>query len=180
MIEKDKLLFNEITLDSGTLYEKGEWRNFPEIVHDEFNIKGFFGEYRWMSNFGKASVWLDMVAYSSAEIAYRAAKHSPQDRAFFLNCSSEDSITYNREKSLDFYTNNEWDMIKVDVMTFLLQQKYDPELNPSNARKLYETGDKYLEETNWWGDTFWGKDLKGEGLNTLGQILMDVRAQLSH
>ena len=60
-------------------------------------------------------------------------------------------------------------------MRFLLEQKFDPELNPESALKLHETGGRYLEETNWWGDRFWGKDLNGDGLNTLGQLLMEIR-----
>lgn len=61
-------------------------------------------------------------------------------------------------------------------MQFLLEQKFDPALNPQNAQRLLETGNKYLEETNWWGDTFWGKDLKGNGENTLGRLIMEIRA----
>jgi predicted NAD-dependent protein-ADP-ribosyltransferase YbiA (DUF1768 family) len=41
-------------------------------------------------------------------------------------------------------------------------------------RELIETGDMYLEETNHWGDKYYGV-CDGEGLNVLGQILMLVR-----
>jgi len=43
--------------------------------------------------------------------------------------------------------------------------------------KLLETGGKYIEETNWWGDCIYGVDYKtGLGENKLGRILMGVRA----
>ena len=60
-------------------------------------------------------------------------------------------------------------------MRFLLEQKFNPNQNPDNYEKLIATEDKYLEETNWWGDTFWGKNLKGEGDNNLGKLLMTIR-----
>ena len=46
--------------------------------------------------------------------------------------------------------------------------------NKELRKKLLETGDRYLEETNWWGDDFWG-GCNGEGRNELGKILMKVR-----
>jgi GTP cyclohydrolase II len=63
-------------------------------------------------------------------------------------------------------------------MDHLVAQKFNPTLNPDLYNRLLATGDKYLEETNWWNDTFWGKNLKGEGENHLGQILMQVRDKL--
>jgi len=50
--------------------------------------------------------------------------------------------------------------------------------NPELAKKLVATGDRYLEETNWWGDKIWGV-YRGEGQNLLGKIIMDARARLA-
>lgn len=49
--------------------------------------------------------------------------------------------------------------------------------NPELCEKLLNTGDAYIEETNKWGDTFWGVS-KGIGENNLGKILMGIRDQL--
>lgn len=173
-----KPLFDEVPFDANRPYERGGWRQLPEIVHDEHTIKGFFGDYRWLSNFGSAIVQLDGITYPSVEVAYQAAKHAPQDRSYFFDCSSKESITYNRTHIPNFYTPEEWDRTKVEVMRFLLEQKFDPATNPEVAQKLCNTGTKYLEETNWWNDTFWGKSLQGEGLNTLGVLIMEIRAKL--
>ena len=43
--------------------------------------------------------------------------------------------------------------------------------------RLLETGDVYLEETNTWGDVFWGV-CNGKGENMLGQVLMLIRDEL--
>lgn len=178
MAERKKFLYDETPFDANRPFEVGGWRKLPEIVHDDFNIKGFFGDFCWLSNFGEAKVQLDGVMYTSVEIAYQAAKHAPQDRDYFLSCSSKESITFNRENIADFYTPEAWDGIKVVIMRYLLEQKYDPELNPEMAQKLLDTGTKYIEETNWWGDEFWGKSLNGEGLNTLGVLTMEIRDNL--
>jgi hypothetical protein len=48
-----------------------------------------------------------------------------------------------------------------------------------NLRKmLVDTGDAYLEETNYWHDTFWGV-YNGIGENNLGKLLMVVRDEIN-
>lgn len=168
-----KLLYDEVDT-----YQPGGWRDIPQIVHDEHNIKGFFGDYRWLSNFGSAMVVLDGIEYASVECAYQAAKWRPEDRAYFQSCSNKESVTFNRGYEPNGYSLEEWDALKIDVMQFLLEQKFDSELNPENYEKLLATGDKYIEETNWWNDTFWGKTLGGIGENNLGRLLMEIRARL--
>jgi predicted NAD-dependent protein-ADP-ribosyltransferase YbiA (DUF1768 family) len=59
-------------------------------------------------------------------------------------------------------------------MQDLVIQKFS---TPEFSKMLLSTGDKYLEETNHWGDTFWGKS-GGIGENKLGQILMEIRKML--
>lgn len=43
--------------------------------------------------------------------------------------------------------------------------------------RLLETGDAMLIEGNTWGDTFWGV-CNGQGLNVLGNLLMEIRQEL--
>jgi len=50
--------------------------------------------------------------------------------------------------------------------------------NPELGKKLLATGDRHLEETNWWGDRVWGV-YRGEGENLTGKALMDIRARLA-
>jgi len=172
-------LYFEVTPNpNGEPYKIGDWQKVPEIIHDDNNVKGFFGEYRFLSNFGEAIVEYDGVIYSSTEKAYQAAKWKIEDRDYFVNCTNEEAVKYNRLHQPNGYPPDIWDEIKVVIMRYLLEQKFDPELNPENYQKLIATGDKYLEETNWWNDKFWGKNLKNEGLNYLGIILMSIRDDL--
>lgn len=176
MEKRGNPLYNEVSIfPNGEPYRKDDWKKIPEVVHSDTEIKGFFGEYRFLSNFGKADVDLDGIKFPSTERAYQAAKWDPEDREIFLTMTNEEVIKYNRENNPNKYTAEDWDSKKLDVMRFLLEQKFDPELNPENFQKLQETGDKYLEETNWWNDIFWGKNLQGEGENNLGKLLMEIR-----
>lgn len=55
--------------------------------------------------------------------------------------------------------------------------------NPYLALQLLRTGSEDLAEGNWWGDTFWGVDLRtqpAQGQNHLGKIHMKVRKLLAH
>lgn len=180
MSDPNKPLYTEVSpFPNGEQYHADGWREIPGIIHDETQVKGFFGEYRWLSNFGPAVIVLDGVTYDSAEKAYQAAKWQPEDRTYFQQCTNQEAIKYNRTHRPNGYSAEVWDTLKVDIMRFLLQQKYDPSRNPENAARLIQTGDRYLEETNWWRDTFWGKNLAGEGQNQLGQLLMEIRARLA-
>ena len=44
---------------------------------------------------------------------------------------------------------------------------------------LLDTGDKFIEETNWWKDQFWGV-YNGVGENNLGKILMRIREEIKN
>ena len=171
----EKFLYNEPG-PTGKIYEKGEWKEF--VIHSEKEIKGFFGEYRFLSNFGSAKINFENVSYSSVEIAYQAAKWKPEDRKYFLSCTSLEAIKYNRDNVPNGYAKDEWDAMKEEIMYSLCRQKFDPNLNPENYEKLIAIGDKHLEEMNWWGDTYWGTDKDGNGQNMLGKILMRIREEI--
>lgn len=137
-------------------------------------IKGFFGPYRWLSNFHLADVVYDDVVYISNEHAYQAAKTlSARERAWF----SDPKTTCGKAKRLgNVVTMQEgWNELKFDVMYELNQQKYSTHLYLKEM--LLATGSAYLEETNTWGDRYWGV-CDGIGENNLGKILMDIRDQL--
>jgi predicted NAD-dependent protein-ADP-ribosyltransferase YbiA (DUF1768 family) len=109
------------------------------------------------------------------ELAYQAAKWKSENRGYFNTCTELESINYNRENKPNGYIDEIWNIKKDEIMFDLLKQKFNKDLNPENYEKLQETGDKYLGEMNWWGDTYWGKDKDGNGQNMLGVILMQVR-----
>lgn len=141
-------------------------------LHDDSNIKGFFGEYRWLSNYEPCLVEYEGITYQSSEAAFQAAKcANKEDRKQFIGISAAASKVLGRQISL----RNDWEKVKLQVMEDVLTSKFNK--NAYLRRLLIETGTKFLEETNWWNDTFWGV-CKGVGTNHLGIILMKIRSKL--
>ena len=175
---KEVILYNEQGIKAGTVYEKGQWKEI--VTHNEKKIKGFFGEYRFLSNFWPAKVFLDGEKYTSTENAYQAAKYENKFRDYFKKCSPVEAIIFTRDNIEKKYLNEEWNDIKLQIMKDLLIQKFDKNLNTENYKKLKATENKYLEETNYWNDTYWGVNKndvneRGIGENNLGKLLMEIR-----
>lgn len=70
-------------------YKKGDWKKY--VIHDDENICGFFGDFRWLSNFEKCDVYFDGLMYPSSENAYQAAKVIRELREPFVTMSAYDS-----------------------------------------------------------------------------------------
>lgn len=146
----------------------GKW--LPTVTPT--GIFGFFGEYRFLSNFHLAPLEVEGVLYPSSEHAYMAQKSlDPAVRERFSRLASPQEAR--REGQL-VTLRPDWEEVKVAAMLKVSLAKYqDPEL----AARLLATGDRYLEETNYWNDTVWGFS-NGRGSNYLGRVLMGVRASL--
>ncbi|AUG88497.1 hypothetical protein PQC39_gp133 [Vibrio phage Vp_R1] len=73
---------------------------------------------------------------------------------------------------------DDWEDIKEEVMLYGLRRKFSGS-NPSLLKKLIDTGYCDIQEGNFWGDAYWGVDLKtGYGLNRLGKLIMQVREEI--
>lgn len=134
-------------------------------------IKRFVGPYRFLSNFYPATVMLDGMEYPTLEHAFQAAKS--------LNAADRRKIrlvsTPGRAKILGraAILRPNWDKIKVGIMLRLVESKFE---HHSLRQQLIDTNPAILVEGNWWGDDFWGWDLRtGKGRNMLGLCLMMVR-----
>lgn len=150
-----------------------EWEsNVPEYaIHTNDKVCGFFGTFRFLSNFFPARVHFDGIYYPSVEHAYQAAKYDQMDRAQFTSCTAGQAKRLGKKApNLDV---KKWDRRKYELMTGLVLNKFLDNFDLKDM--LLATDNAYLEETNSWGDTYWGKDEDGQGENKLGQILMGVR-----
>ena len=104
MEKSERLIYNEVSVSpDGRRYNVGDWQEIPQIKHNGYEIKGFFGEYRFLSNFEPAKVELEGTTYSSVEKAYQAAKWNPEDRGYFIDCTNEEAIKYNRKNPPNGY-----------------------------------------------------------------------------
>ena len=94
----------------------------------------------------------------------RHAATRPNDRALIF-ISTETNV----EK---IYTFAE---LKLEVMRIAVRAKFFQ--NPELAKRLLATGVAELIEDSE-SDAFWGCGKNGDGLNWLGQVLMEVRSEL--
>lgn len=147
-------------------------KRFPTVTQK--GIYGFFQEYRWLSNFHMCPVTVDNITFPSSEHAFMAMKtldHSVRRHIAHID-RPQDAKAYGRGVEL----RRGWDQgLRVTMMEKVLDAKFSQ--NIDLARKLLATCDKHLEETNNWGDRFWGV-VDGHGENQLGNALMRVRRRL--
>lgn len=133
-------------------------------------------EYSWLSNMEPCKIILDGIEYSSVEHAYVSAKSSDIEWKKFCMTELNPRIIKTQGRKLVLVDN--WDEIKVSIMRTCIDQKYNQE---PYRDLLLKTGNEYIQEGNWWNDTFWGVDLKSiphKGNNMLGKLIMEKRSSL--
>jgi N-glycosidase YbiA len=133
-------------------------------------IAGFFGEYRWLSNFWPCEITYDSIAFSSVEHAYVYAKCvlSPEQLDKLLASTPGGAKRLGRTAPV----NPQFSQNKLAIMKKLLEIKFS---HINLQQKLIDTHPAALIEVNNWGDTFWGVNEQGTGLNHLGYLLEEVR-----
>jgi len=141
---------SELMYDKVPGYKKGDWKKYA--VHDDENIKGMFGEYRWLSNFWECEVYFDGLTYTSTENAYQAAKVIRELRPEFQKMSAYDSKNAWMVLPKEALIPN-WDDHKYRVMDIVVFDKFNR--NEDLKQKLIDTDEKYIEESNHWNDCYW-------------------------
>lgn len=139
------------------------------------DIKGFSEENRWLSNFWVAPFWFHGLKWPTGEHCYQCHKVLPprfRDAYDTIELMTPGQVKRWGQKQT---IRKDFDLVKVAIMSAIQQCKF--EQNNDLRQKLLATGDCLIEETNNWGDTFWGV-CGGEGQNQLGKIIMDVREYL--
>lgn len=138
-------------------------------------IREFQGEYRWLSNFAPVTIELEGLKYPSVEHAYMSAKCDDNGWKKFCQDKNNNAGKVKRaSKNVKLVGN--WEDLKVEVMQLCIEQKFEQEPYRS---KLIATGTQHIQEGNRWNDKFWGVCLKtGQGKNTLGKLIMEVRENL--
>lgn len=140
--------------------------------HAGTRIDYFEGPHRWLSNFYPSPIKLKGLTWPSVEHAYQAMKTT--DRDWWRKIAAESNPGKAKRMGQLVPLRPDWDRVKLTVMKVAVTRKFAiPELR----ELLLETGDLELIEGNHWNDQYWGV-CNGRGLNHLGRILMEVRAEL--
>ena len=135
-------------------------------------MASFRGPRAFLSNFYPSPIMVEGTLLPTVEHGYVFLKTlEPVERCLVVLARTPgDAKRLGRKLTL----RHDWEVVKLDVMRGLLRQKFQ---HAELAEQLLATGDEELVEDNDWGDTFWGR-CRGEGLNWLGRLLMEVRAEL--
>lgn len=136
-------------------------------------INGFFDEFRFLSNFWPCKIEFDGYTYNSVEHAFQAAKTLNKDERAKVRLAYTPAAAKAAGQKVTI--RSDWETVKDKYMTDFVLQKFTGD--EYLGRKLIEIGNRHLEETNWWNDTYWGV-CNGEGKNRLGEILMKVQLML--
>ena len=137
-------------------------------------INRFEGVHRFLSNFYGVPIEYEGLSYPSVEHAFVAAKTLNQSERVHISHigTAREVKAYGRKLKL----RPDWEQVKLGIMEDLLRKKF---AWPLLRQALIDTGDHELVEGNWWGDKFWGVDLKtNQGQNHLGMLLMKIRSEL--
>lgn len=136
----------------------------------------FREEYAWLSNYAECKIDIKGIIYDSVEHAYLSCKLPDDEWKILCTRNSPRVIKQELTKRL---IRPDWDDIKIDAMRYCLNEKFRQE--PFRT-KLIETGNQNIVEGNYWGDTFWGVDLKQDpniGENNLGRLIMSIRDNIN-
>lgn len=130
-------------------------------------ICGFRKEYFFLSNFYNSPVRIYGLCFLNNEAAFQGQKDTRRTHEFT-------QLQPNKAKRLgrSVHLRDDWELVKDNIMYDIVLSKFAQ--NKDLRKKLIDTKDFYLEETNTWGDTYWGI-CHGKGCNQLGNILMQIR-----
>ena len=130
-------------------------------------IRGFFKQYRFLSNFHMAPVEYNGIRYTNNEAAFQAQK-CPERAIEFASLDPSSAKRLGRHVKL----RPDWEDVKESIMYDIVWAKFTQ--NDILREQLLKTGYARLFEENTWGDTTWGT-VNQKGQNLLGIILEDVR-----
>lgn len=136
----------------------------------------FSGELDFCSNFFPRSMIMHGVYFRTREHAFQWHKfiHNPLIQGQILSRPTPLEAKWEAKRHQSF-RRPDWLSESIPTMENVVETFFS-QWRDMNQR-LLDTGNKHLEEKNYWHDTFWGT-CNGVGENWLGRILMTVRFRL--
>jgi len=137
-----------------------------------YSLKNPYGEF---SNFSPHPFDLDGKRWPTSEAYFQAQKFEDEAYREQIRLAPSPMKAANLGRSRSVSLRADWESAKDDAMRRALRAKF--ETHPALRQLLLSTGDEPLiEETT--GDHYWGCGSRGDGLNRLGELLVELREQL--
>lgn len=129
----------------------------------------FRGDFYFLSNMYPCTIATHCYEFKCVESAFQACK-DPESVKLFVPLDGFAAKKLGRKIKL----RADWNEVKDTYMYALLKRKFTQ--HPELLAKLKAVTDPIVEDNDW-GDCYWGV-CKGKGLNKLGLMLMQLRAEL--
>lgn len=135
-----------------------------------------------LSNFSAFTIMWKGLRFDTSEAVYHWEKFNnpgltPFETAVLdsIRCAPSAHVAFKIGQEHKRLRRPDWDDVKVDVMREILRAKADQ--HEYVRRKLLATGDRELIEDSW-RDDFWGWGPNRDGMNALGKLWMEIRAEI--
>lgn len=137
----------------------------------------FRDKYSFLSNMYSCKVNYDGEIFPCVETAFQYAKCADEnekekfinDRGYYVNGFVA------RKIGQQVKLREDWKYARLEIMYKLLEDKFCH--NEKLRQALKDTGDRWIQEDNDWGDTFWGV-YNSVGENMLGKMIMEIRQNI--
>jgi N-glycosidase YbiA len=139
----------------------------------------FFDEsaaYGFLSNFAACPIYLDGALWPTTEHFYQAMKYAGLDNAYAeaVRCAPSPLLAKQITRDPAHPPRADWDVVRDAVMLRALRAKFGQ--HAQCRAWLLATGDATLIEHTP-NDAYWADGPDGNGRNTLGTLLMQVRRE---
>jgi N-glycosidase YbiA len=143
----------------------------PAVIH--FYRTG--DAYGCFSNFAKHPIEVGGVVWPTSEHYFQAQKFAGTGHAEAIRREPSPMIAARMGRDRSKPLRADWEAVKDNIMRAAVRAKFQQ--HAELRLTLAGTGDALLVEhtTN---DSYWGDGGDGSGRNMLGQILMEIRAEL--
>jgi ribA/ribD-fused uncharacterized protein len=137
-----------------------------------YRVSEPFGEF---SNFSPHPVELKGLLWPTAEHYFQAQKFAGTEHEQTIRGAKSPMIAARMGRDRFKPLRTDWEAVKDDIMREAVRAKFTQ--NAALRSLLLSTGDaKLVEHTA--NDSYWADGGDGSGRNRLGEILMEVRAEL--
>jgi ribA/ribD-fused uncharacterized protein len=137
-----------------------------------YRVGDAFGEF---SDFAPYPIEIDGRIWHTSEHYFQSQKFPDETHIEAIRREPSPMIAARMGRSRERPLRPDWESIKEDVMRRAVHEKFQQ--HEALRELLLSTGDAFIVEHTS-NDAYWGDGGDGQGLNRLGEILMEVRDQL--
>ena len=131
--------------------------------------------YGAFSNFSPHPVALKSRTWPTSEHYFQAQKFAGSDHEEAIRLAKSPTVAARMGRTREHPLRTDWEKVKENIMREVLNAKFTQHADLRSL--LLSTGEAALVEHTR-NDRYWGDGGDGTGKNRLGELLMELRAQL--